>query len=241
MFPKGTIYKYGDPRHGEKVLRLSLAARFFYQTVRGVSAGVIAYIVIFFMFTYGPIIQGEINFRLTGGAKPESYESLVKKAEAETTVQVQEEARELGVNPYFSLVVPKIEAKANIIANVDAGSEKEYEEALSHGVAHAQGTYFPGQGRRIYLFSHSTNSQWNLARYNAVFYLLRKLEKGDKIVVFFADKKYIYEVTEKHVVDAADTEWIGGESEGEELVLQTCDPPGTTWRRLIVVAKPVNK
>ena len=25
---------------------------------------------------------------------------------------------------------------------------------------------------------------------------------------------------------------------GEQLVLQTCWPPGTTWKRLIVIAKP---
>jgi LPXTG-site transpeptidase (sortase) family protein len=77
-----------------------------------------------------------------------------------------------------------------------------------------------------------------------VFYLLGKLEAGDSVIVFFADKKYVYEVTGKKSVSADDTSWLdindpGSEGSGEELLLQTCDPPGTTWRRLIVVAKPI--
>ena len=27
----------------------------------------------------------------------------------------------------------------------------------------------------------------------------------------------------------------------EELILMTCDPPGTTWNRLLIVARPVPK
>src|SRR3972149_1574681 len=75
------------------------------------------------------------------------------------------------------------------------------------------------------------------ARYNAVFYLLRKLEAGDKIIVFFADKKYEYQVTQKLTTPAKDVSWFSYDDGEETLVLQTCDPPGTTFRRLIVVAK----
>ena len=238
MFPRGIIYKFGYPPFGVVRIRVPLHVRILYQTVRGIGAGLIAYAIIFFMFTYGSLIKDEVSYRLSGGKINESYLSLVDKAKAESTAQVQEEAVSLGVNSYFSVVIPKIDAKANIIANVDAANEKEYLTALEEGVAHAKGTYFPGQGKRVYLFSHSTDSPLNFARYNAVFYLLRKLESGDKIVVFFADKKYIYEVTDKRVVDADDTSWINTEANEEDLVLQTCDPPGTTWKRLIVVAKP---
>ncbi len=240
MFPKGIIYKFGYPPFGVVRIRVPLHLRILYQTVRGMGAGLIAYAIIFFMFTYGGLIKDEISYFVTGGKVSESYSTLIDKAKAESTAQVQEEAAKLGVNSYFSVVIPKIDAKANIIANVDAANEKEYQAALEEGVAHAKGTYFPGQGRRIYLFSHSTDSPLNYARYNAVFYLLRKLEAGDQIVIFFADKKYIYEVTDKRVVDSNDTSWISTNTDEEDLVLQTCDPPGTTWKRLIVVAKPAS-
>jgi len=78
----------------------------------------------------------------------------------------------------------------------------------------------------------------NFARYNAVFYLLKKLENGDSILIFFADKKYEYEVVGKVTTTPTDTSWLVPKVGEEELVLMTCDPPGTTWRRLLVIAQP---
>ena len=164
---------------------------------------------------------------------------MIKEAQSQNSQRVKEETSGLGINPYFSLNVPKIDASANITANVNPGSEKDYLEALKHGVAHASGTNFPGQGKVIFLFAHSTNSPINIARYNAVFYLLRKLEKGDRITVYFLDKKFEYRVIGKTVAEANDTSWMQDKGYGELLVLQTCDPPGTTWKRLLVVAKPI--
>lgn len=240
MFPHGIIYKFGDPPFGVKWVKAPLRVRIAYQSLRGVGAGIIAYAIIFFMFTYGPVIKEEISYRLGQKTQATTALNLQDLAKAKTTVEVQEEAETLGINSYFSVFIPKIDAKANIIANVDASDEGSYTEALAEGIAHARGTYFPGQGKRVYLFSHSTDSPLNFARYNAVFYLLGKLEKGDQITVFFADKKYTYQVTDKQTVAATDTEWLVGGSNEEELVLQTCDPPGTTWRRLVVVAKPIS-
>lgn len=240
MYPHGTIYKRGYPLYGVKKIAAPLRVKLLYHTLRGIGAGVIAYGVIFFLFTYAPLIQEELNYNFGQSANNPSVieNTLQDLAKANSTKEVQLEAEKFGVDSYFSVVIPKIGANANVIANVDASDEKSYLEALSEGVAHAKGTYFPGQGNRIFLFSHSTNSPINFAKYNAIFYLLSKLEDGDKIVVFFADKKYVYEVTDKKIVAPDDTSWLNSTGDGEELVLQTCDPPGTSWRRLIVVARP---
>jgi len=40
---------------------------------------------------------------------------------------------------------------------------------LQKGIAHAQGSVFPGMQGNIYLFAHSTDNWWNVGRYNAVF------------------------------------------------------------------------
>lgn len=244
MFPKGTIYKAKEEKqHGEVVLKLGKTARFFYTLIRGAGAGLIAFAILTLLFTYGPIAKQELSYSFRGKTEPKEIitrESLIEVAEADRVVEVQKEAQSLGVNPYFSVVIPEIDAAANVIANVDTANEEEYLSALKQGIAHAKGTYFPGQGRNIYLFAHSTDTSYNVATYNAVFYLLRKLEPGDQLVVFFADKKYVYEVEEKVVVDAADTSYITRDYGAERLVLQTCDPPGTTWKRLLVIAKLVN-
>lgn len=234
MYPKGTIYNIYDPRrsgiHGEARLQASWKIKLAYTFARGIGAGVIGFVVIALLFTFGPLIKEEINYRLY---RPDP----VQLVNAQNTSLIQKEAEGFGVNSYFSVVIPKINAKANIIANVDANNEKEYDAALREGVAHAKGTYFPGQGKEIFLFAHSTNAPWNVARYNAVFYLLDKLSAGDEIVVYFADKRYVYKVTETKIVGPNDTGFLGEKNNGEELILQTCYPPGTSWNRLLVLAK----
>ena len=241
MFPKGTVYQSDkfEPR-GSRIISLPLKKKILYHLVSKLGAGVVAFMVISFLFTVWPVVKEELNYDLdlekTKSLGQPDYTAL---ADAEKVIQIQKEANFYGVNSYFSIVIPKINATANIIANVDAGNRREYVEALSNGVAHAKGTYFPGQGKNIFLFSHSTDSPLNVARYNAVFFLLRKLEAGDKIIVYFADRRYEYEVVEKRITNPKDTSALTTETSEESLILMTCDPPGTTWRRLLIVAKPV--
>jgi len=172
------------------------------------------------------------------GEVKSGFGDVLSRIKAQDADAVRAEAKDLGLDSYFSIHIPKIDAKEDIIANVDPGDKSEYLEALSEGIAHAKGTFFPGQGKNIYLFSHSTDSPLNFARYNAVFYLLGKLETGDRITIYFLDRKFTYEVTEKLVTDSGDTSWLEERGQGEVLILQTCYPPGTSLKRLIVVAVP---
>ena len=140
-------------------------------------------------------------------------------------------------DPNFSLVIPKIEARSKIIAEVDPTNQTSYTQALKLGVGHAAGSSYPGKDGTIWLFAHSTDAPWNITRYNAVFYLLKELEPGDQIVVFYLGRRFNYQVFTKKILEANDTSFLKNEDE-ERLVLQTCWPPGTSLRRLIVLAKP---
>lgn len=142
-------------------------------------------------------------------------------------------------DPNFSVVIPKIGANARVIANVDPSNEKIYLEVLKNGVAHAEGTAFPGEGGHIFLFAHSTDYFWNVSSYNAVFYLLYKLEKGDEVNLFYQGHRFVYQVIEKKVVDPDQVEYLTRKTNKEFLTLQTCWPPGTTLKRLLVFAKRV--
>lgn len=145
----------------------------------------------------------------------------------------------LPKNAEFSVVIPKIGANSNIIANVDPSNEDEYLRALVEGVAHAKGTSFPGLGGTTYLFAHSADNFWNVGTYNAVFYLLNKLEPGDEINIFFQGERFKYIVEKTEIVDPSQVEFITSHrGQGEELILQTCYPPGTTWKRTLVFARP---
>ncbi len=142
----------------------------------------------------------------------------------------------------FSILIPKIGASAKVVPNVDPTNEVQFHEALLTGVAHAKGSVFPGFAGNTYLFAHSTDTWWNVGRYNAVFYLLKDLQRGDDIVIFFESRRYNYSVIDTVVADASDVSFLTNPQRKEErLILQTCYPPGTTWKRLFIVAKPKEK
>ncbi|MBI5044668.1 MAG: sortase [Candidatus Levybacteria bacterium] len=143
-------------------------------------------------------------------------------------------------DPRFSIIIPKIGAAAKIWPNVDPLSEKDFLPKLQDGVAHAKGSVFPGMQGNIYLFAHSTDNFWNVGRYNAIFYLLKELQKGDKISIYFEDTRYNFVVDHSVVKDPQDVDLlVNSQIPGkEQLILQTCWPPGTTWKRLFVIATP---
>ncbi|MBU1085116.1 MAG: sortase [Candidatus Beckwithbacteria bacterium] len=155
-------------------------------------------------------------------------------------VLVGEEVLIAPISSEFGLVIPKIFANVAVTKNVNPADEKEYQEVLRQagGVAHSSGTSVPGELGTTYIFGHSTDASINVERFNAVFYLLNKLEPGDLIVAYYKGKQYKYEVSDKKVVDPTDLSEIVRVDNEERLVLQTCWPPGTDWRRLLVVAKP---
>lgn len=141
------------------------------------------------------------------------------------------------VNTDFSLVIEKIGATAPIVRDVSPLDSWEYQRALTRGVAHAEGTSLPGQGGNIFLFAHSSANPLDASRFNSVFYLIHHLEKGDEIQVWYQDQKYVYIVTEKRIVDPNSIAYLDPLVSEEQLTLMTCWPPGTTLKRLIVVAK----
>ncbi|MFA6016861.1 MAG: sortase [Patescibacteria group bacterium] len=139
-------------------------------------------------------------------------------------------------DPNFSIVIPKIGANAKIISNVDASNEKIYLDALNLGVAHTLGTAFPGEGGHIFLFAHSTDYFWNVSTYNAIFYLLYKLEKNDEVNLFYKGQRFVYRVIGQEIVDPSQVQYLTRKTNREFLTLQTCWPPGTTLKRLLIFA-----
>lgn len=141
----------------------------------------------------------------------------------------------------FSVVIPKIAANSTVIPNVSVTDKDAYLKALQSGVAHAEGTAFPGEGGHIFMFAHSTDYIWNVGTYNAVFYLLYKLEEGDEINIFYKGQRYVYKVIDKDVVDPSEVEYLTRKTDREFLTLQTCWPPGTTLKRQLIFAERVSE
>ena len=142
---------------------------------------------------------------------------------------------------YFTIDIPKIEARAYVTANVDAGDKGEYKKVLKTGIAHAKGTLLPGMGGGITLFAHSTDVLANVGRFNAVFYELDELKDGDEVIVWFLGEKYRYIVSGSRVVPPSDVVVFKQSKDQEKLFLVTCTPRGTTKNRLVVEASLLDR
>lgn len=140
------------------------------------------------------------------------------------------------VDPEFGVIIPKIGANAKIVPNVDPYNAKIYQQALTKGVAHAENTAFPGQDGNIFIFSHSSLNFYEANIYNSIFYLLHKLEPGDEIILYYKNQKFVYNVTDKKLVDAKEVSYLKNNTTEKQLTLMTCWPPGTALKRLIVLA-----
>lgn len=216
------------------------------------------FLVLFALFgvgmTFGPALYFEVSYRIdtARGIRYAVASESISPATTPTGFPVPAQSPHFNgfaanenvrilipKDTQFSILIPKIGANAQVFPNVDVNSETEYLRVLSQGVAHAKGTVFPGMKGNIYLFAHSTDNFWNVGRYNALFYLLKDLAPGDEVIVFFENVRHDYVVTNSKIVDDLEVGPIMNAKTGQEqLVLQTCWPPGTSWKRLLIFAKP---
>jgi len=168
--------------------------------------------------TFAPVVKSEIKYQANKNKTPELT----------------------PVNTDFSIVIPKINANTKVIKNVDPYNSSVYQQALTQGVAHASGTATPDTFGNTFIFAHSAGNWYQANQYNAVFYLLNKLVVGDQIYIYYQNQKYIYLVKELKFVAPTDVKLMNQELSKHQLTLMTCWPPGTTLKRLIIIAELQN-
>lgn len=134
--------------------------------------------------------------------------------------------------------IPKIRATGVVVPNVDPWKKTEYELALKHGIAAAKGFALPGEHGPIYLFAHSSGLPWELTRYNTVFLRLGELEMDDRITIWRDGRKYDYKVIAKKEVSPTEVEEVTN-VKGDILIIQTCTPIGTDWKRLLIFSEEI--
>ncbi len=193
------------------------------------------------VLTFAPAIQAEVMYRYDNYRGKTFYVAeKIKPGQPGFSNLLNIPANATPINPVdteFGIVIPKINANSKVLANVDPGKSEVYFEALKQGVAHAAGTVYPGQVGNSFLFAHSVGNFWEVSRWNAVFYLLKELTPGDEIDVFYQGRRYIYYVYDKKTVDPTETGYLTTQTNFPMLTLQTCWPPGTTLKRLLIFGR----
>lgn len=197
------------------------------------------------VLAYGPVIYDEAWYWI----KTQKHQEISLDLPQGAGVQDSVFARLLSYKPIrieavdknFGIVIEKLGVNTPIVADVPVTDEKAYMEALKVGVAHASTSDYPSEEPgNVYLFAHSALNFWDLGKYAKVFNLLRKLEIGDRIHVFYEGKDFEYEVLARETYKGWNTYPLTRTTIEPLLTLQTCDPPGTTLNRLVVTAKLVS-
>lgn len=149
------------------------------------------------VFVWGPLVQQEIIFQYNKATGSLYYTYNRENSDLGQNNSLEDRPSIVPKSTSFGIIIPKIGVNAPVFANINPFNEAEFLPILKKGIAHAKNTSFPGQGGNVYLFAHSANSALEIQRYNAVFYLVNKLEKGDQIVVYYKEKPHFYYVFEK--------------------------------------------
>jgi len=195
-----------------------------------IGLGLVILAIVFFAVTFFPALKAEIGYLFSFKKNLPVIISTEKPLKSDFLRPVNEK---------FGIVIPKIKANAAVIANVSPFNEREYQMALTKGVAQARDTALPDQKGNIFIFAHSAGDFYNANRYNAIFYLLSKMQKNDPVYLIYKGAKFKYLVKEVKIVDGDDLQYLRQVGYEKSLTLMTCWPPGTTLKRLLVIAEQI--
>lgn len=208
-------------------------------SLRVITAGLLILLgLVVLAAAYGPILISELRFVFRQRSADFTAQLVSVNSQADSTTNQESNLAIKPVDEEFGIVIPKINVNAPIVEGVDPYSSFEYQRQLAKGVAQAEGTGLPDQERTMFLFAHASGDILMARRYNSVFYLLNKLAAGDQLVIYYRGAPYYYQVTASKEV-AADAISYLEEDQENDLILMTCTPPGTTWRRLLVLADQI--
>lgn len=144
------------------------------------------------------------------------------------------------IGPEPKIIIPKINLEVPVVYDVGSIEESALQRALEDGVVHYAASPEPGENGNVVIVGHSSNNILNSGKYKFAFVLLKRLENED---VFYLHKdgiRYTYKVYKSFITEPDDVSVLGPADRDNTLTLITCDPPGTSLRRLIVVAEQIS-
>ena len=118
--------------------------------------------------------------------------------------------------------------------------EADIQKALEDGVVHYATTPNPGEIGNSVIVGHSSHNFVNAGKYKFAFVLLKRLENEDLFYVQRDGVRYTYKVYKKEIVPPTAVEVLDTQERANTITLITCDPPGTSINRLIIVAEQID-
>ena len=155
-----------------------------------------------------------------------------------TNTPLISEALAVGNAP--EVIIPKINVQIPVVYGVNSIEESDVQKALENGVVHYANTAMPGQNGNLAIVGHSSNNIFNKGKYKFAFVLLSRLENGDVFYLQKDGKRYTYQVYLREIVGPTDVGVLGPRDKPATATLITCDPPGTSLNRLVVVGEQIS-
>lgn len=138
------------------------------------------------------------------------------------------------------IVIPKINVEIPVVYDQTSVDEKAIQQSLEGGVVHYATTPSPGEKGNGVIVGHSSNNILNHGKYKFAFVLLSRLDTGDTFYLTKGGKRYVYRVYKKSIVKPTDVSVLGAADKTATFSLITCDPPGTSINRLVVVGEQIS-
>ena len=148
------------------------------------------------------------------------------------------DASAIGSAP--EIIIPKINVQIPVVYNVNSISEDSIQKGLENGVVYYADTAKPGQNGNGVIVGHSSNNIFNKGKYKFAFVLLSRLENGDTFYLQRDGTRYTYQVYLKEIVAPTNVSVLGPRDKPATVSLITCDPPGTSLNRLVVVGEQIS-
>jgi LPXTG-site transpeptidase (sortase) family protein len=144
-----------------------------------------------------------------------------------------------SVGPESKIIIPKINIEAPVVYDEPSIEEGPVQKALERGVLHYATTPNPGEQGNAVIFGHSSGNILNKGKYKFAFILLKSLENDDTFIVQKDGKRYVYKVYKKFITSPTDLSVLNTTDRKSTLTLITCDPPGMSTNRLIIVGEQI--
>ncbi len=202
-----------------------LRARHHLQSLAfGLSLGLATLVIFLFGFFNEVVIAPFIQPARTVGATP-----IIVDPSAVTASKTPE------------IIIPKINLEIPVDFSQTSPDEAVIENALNNGIVHYPTTVLPGQTGNAAFFGHSSNNIFNPGKYKFAFVLLHTLKPGDTFYITYKGKAYVYKVFSVRIVEPTEVsvlDNVNGHKATATLI--TCDPPGTSLHRLVVVGDQIS-
>ncbi len=144
------------------------------------------------------------------------------------------------VGPEPKIIIPKINLEVPIVYDLQTVEEVTIQNALEDGVVHYANTPKSGETGNSVIVGHSSNNIFNKGKYKFAFVLLKRLEAEDTFFVHRDGVRYTYKVYKKEIVSPDAVSVLNTQDRSNTITLITCDPPGTSINRLIIVAEQIS-